>query len=167
MSVLPPHMPAHYIAIRFCVFLALWLLLTKANLGALPFAMVLVPIATLVSLYLFKPNRTYYATLNVLFIPQFLVYFFKESILGGINTALLALNPKAVLQPTLIEMPVKLKNESSRVVFAQVVSLLPGTLSVNLENNTLLVHTLNQNKNATIKALTRCEYMMTRLFSGF
>ncbi len=166
MITLPKNVPLYFIIIRFCVFLMVWLLLTQANLDALSFAVILLPLATLISLYLFKPNHTYYATLNIAFLPRFLVYFVKESLSGGVNTALLAINPRAQLSPTLVTVTVTLENESARVVFAQIVSLLPGTLSVHLDGQTLVVHTLNQNKQDTTKALLKCENMMNKLFSA-
>jgi multicomponent Na+:H+ antiporter subunit E len=74
----------------------------------------------------------------LLFVP----YFLSHSLLGGIDVARRVLARTMRLAPAIVELPLRLPPDSSRAVFVNLVSLLPGTLSMNLEGDTLRVHAL-------------------------
>jgi multicomponent Na+:H+ antiporter subunit E len=70
-------------------------------------------------------------------------YFLKLSITGGIDVAWRTYHPRLPLNPAIIEYPLRLTSLSARNLFVCTVSLLPGTLSAELEDNILFVHVLD------------------------
>jgi multicomponent Na+:H+ antiporter subunit E len=76
---------------------------------------------------------------------SFFCYFFVQSLRGGWDTAKLALIPKSTLSPGVIRYPIDLVNESQIFIFMQVLSLLPGTVSAQLNGRELSIHVLDLN----------------------
>jgi multicomponent Na+:H+ antiporter subunit E len=76
---------------------------------------------------------------------SFFCYFFVQSLRGGWDTAKLALISKSKLSPGVIRYRVDLINESQVFTFMQVLSLLPGTVSAQLNSRELTIHVLDLN----------------------
>jgi multicomponent Na+:H+ antiporter subunit E len=74
-----------------------------------------------------------------LFVP----FFFIQSLRGGLDVARRALHPRLPLNPSLVRYPLRLEETPAQVFMANVVSLLPGTLSADLEGSVLIVHALD------------------------
>lgn len=76
-------------------------------------------------------------------LARFLPYFFWHSLRAGIDVAFRALHPGLPIDPALMRYELHLESNEARVLMADTVTLLPGTLSVSLEEDALLVHVLN------------------------
>lgn len=76
-------------------------------------------------------------------LARFLPYFFWHSLRAGIDVAFRALHPALPIDPAIVRYDLHLDSNEARVLMADTVTLLPGTLSVDLEENVLLVHVLN------------------------
>ncbi|MBB3206869.1 multicomponent Na+:H+ antiporter subunit E [Rhodopirellula rubra] len=90
----------------------------------------------------------------------------KEIVTSNINVARIILSPVMPLRRNLILVPAKQKSEIGRVIFANSITLTPGTVSVRLEGNNILVHGLSLDESADDMAgemgervcrLERCE----------
>lgn len=77
-------------------------------------------------------------------LPSFLGFFLRESIRGGIDVAGRALHWRLPIAPRLIDHRLGLPAGQPRTLMISLVSLLPGTLSVDLlpATNVLRVHVL-------------------------
>ncbi len=78
---------------------------------------------------------------------KFAVYFanlFVEIIQANIQVAKIVLSRKMPISPTLIEFKTNLKDDLSRVILANSITLTPGTLTVDLEGDVYLVHGLTR-----------------------
>lgn len=73
----------------------------------------------------------------------FVPYFIVNSVRGGLDVARRALHPALPLAPAIISYECRLRSATARVFMANVVTLLPGTLSADLDGATLKVHVLN------------------------
>lgn len=73
----------------------------------------------------------------------FVPYFFAASLRGGVDIALRALARRPRIDPGMLTYRTKLPAGAPRVVFADIVSLLPGTLCADLRDDELTVHTLD------------------------
>lgn len=94
-----------------------------------------------------------------LFAPFFLV----QSLRGGVDVARRALHPRLPLNPCLVRYPLCLEEVPAQVFMANVVSLLPGTLSADLEDSVLTVHALDCALPVT-EQLQALESRVARLF---
>ena len=77
-------------------------------------------------------------------LPGFLIFFIKHSLLGGVDVARRVLQKNISIAPVLYEYSMRLPLGFPQVMMANSVGLLPGTLSVEVENNMLTVHVLDK-----------------------
>ncbi len=98
---------------------------------------------------------------------RFLVYFLKESIAGGFDVAWRALHPRLEVRPGWLRYPLTLPAGQPRTLMVSILSLVPGTLSVDLEaNDSLLVHALlDEDPAATLATVKRLEHEIAWFFS--
>lgn len=78
-------------------------------------------------------------------IPQTLVYFtwlFKEIIKANIAVVRAVLSPDMAVSPTLTRIPTPQKTDIGKVMFANSITLTPGTVSVDIQDDHILVHAL-------------------------
>ena len=95
------------------------------------------------------------ALVGVAFIPDFpnvlspmrwvwfLVYvpvFLWELIKANVHMAYLVLHPRLPIKPAILRVPVPLKRDISKVVVANSITLTPGTLSVDVRDDSVYVH---------------------------
>jgi multicomponent Na+:H+ antiporter subunit E len=71
-------------------------------------------------------------------------FFLWELFASGVRVAIDVLRPTLNLTPAVIAVPLDLKNEAAIVLLANMVSLTPGTLSIDLsdDRSCLYVHTM-------------------------
>lgn len=123
-------------ALRVLLFAALWGILSGGQGWA--FGVPVVLLAAAVSCLLMPASR-----LSLPGLARFVPYFAWNSLRGGIDVASRAVHPQMPIEPALLSYEVRLDDAVARVVMANVVTLLPGTLSADLRGHTLVVHVLN------------------------
>ena len=80
-------------------------------------------------------------------VPQFLKYVFllvKEIIKANMAVIKMILTRREVTEPTLVKVHTDLKSETAKVMLANSITLTPGTITVSMEDDTLLVHCLDK-----------------------
>ncbi|MDW7711911.1 MAG: Na+/H+ antiporter subunit E [Deferrisomatales bacterium] len=82
-------------------------------------------------------------------VARFLPYFLWQSLRGGFDVAQRALAPGPPLTPGLLHLPWRLPEGPARVLFANAVSLSPGTLSAALGADGLTVHVLDLDRSVS------------------
>ena len=127
---------------RAGIFALLWLVAAEGNLNAWPLAVAGVAGATAASLWLL-PAKTL-PPISAGGLLRFLAWFVRQSLAGGVQVAWLALQRRPDWQPALIEVPLTLPPGLPRLLFTAALSLMPGTLGVRLQGDTLLVHVLDR-----------------------
>jgi len=129
---------------RLLLFTLLWLVLSGGTRHDLPIALLGIAAATACSIWLWPPG-----TLKPRWqgLPRLTAYFLVSSLKGGVDIAWRALAPSMPLQPEIIALDSKLKSQPAIVLFAWLISLMPGTASVQLEQgNTFRVHVVDLGK---------------------
>lgn len=76
-------------------------------------------------------------------LPGFIAWFLWNSFRGGVDVTLRALKPRLSLQPGFLYYPLRLPHGHARLFLVNVVSLLPGTLSADIEGDELVLHCLD------------------------
>lgn len=77
--------------------------------------------------------------------PRSLLYFrwlFKEIVKANIQVITAVLRPDMEVTPTLVRVPMPQKTDLGKVMFANSITLTPGTVSVNVDGDDILVHAL-------------------------
>lgn len=133
-----------------CVFLMLttfWLILTPIrNLQSI---IIGTSASLLVVLYsrdiAFTDNEMPKYSLRNLFIYiKFILMLLVEIVKSNINVALIVLNPSLPLSPCLIKVPVKFKKDVVKVIYANAVSLTPGTITIEIQEDGFIIHALTK-----------------------
>ena len=101
--------------------------------------------------------------LSLLALAQFIPLFFWESFKGGIDVARRVLGPRLHVAPGLLDYRLGLTLPSARVFFVDLVSLLPGTLSADVQGDRLRVHALDRSVNPA-GDLRRLERLVAAIF---
>jgi multicomponent Na+:H+ antiporter subunit E len=73
----------------------------------------------------------------------FAAFFAWQSVRGALDVARRALDPRLPLKPGFRTVILTLRPDAGRVLLANTISLLPGTLSAEIEGRRLIVHTLD------------------------
>jgi multicomponent Na+:H+ antiporter subunit E len=95
---------------------------------------------------------------------RFAPWFLLHSFLGGLDVALRAFRGPSSLHPGLVTYESVIREPVVRVIFANTVSLMPGTLTARLEGSTLEVHVLDGGADVASK-LAEVEAAVQRAFS--
>ncbi|MCK4258297.1 MAG: Na+/H+ antiporter subunit E [Halanaerobiales bacterium] len=75
----------------------------------------------------------------------FLIFLFKliwEMIKANLKVAYLVLHPKLPISPGMIEFRTRLETDLAKVIYANAITLTPGTLTVEIEDDLFTVHGL-------------------------
>ncbi len=74
----------------------------------------------------------------------FLPWLFKQIALSNIDVARRVLDPRLHISPELFEVEAHQQTDTGRVFYANAITLTPGTVSVRLHENKILVHALTK-----------------------
>jgi len=75
---------------------------------------------------------------------RFWVFLTREIVLANIDVVERIFKPGKNISPQLVEIPLTLKTDLSRVIYANAITLTPGTVSVQLNKETITVHALSK-----------------------
>ena len=151
--------------LRAVLFAVLWWVLVDGDQASWPVGAVVIASAVAVSVLMTGRQRT---------LPwqsgarwgrwlAFFPYFVWKSVLGAVDVAWRAYSPRLPLRPAFYDYPVRLSAERAQVFFADVVSLLPGTLSAELQHRQLTVHALDRTR-PVLRDLALLEERVALLF---
>ena len=155
----------HFIA--SLLLIAFWFLLTEGNLYSLFVGVFFIILSIYASFKLTDKNDkgSHGLYINVMKLPKFIIFFLYQSIKGGVSTAQRVFAIKMNLQPNFIHYPIKhLPSGLPMNLFMNIVSLLPGSVSVIREPTGVLVHVLTVS-NDTLAEIYDCELAICALFN--
>ena len=135
---------------RALLFSIVWWALTDGTAGSWWIGAPAVACATVVSVTLVPPSGIVWRE-----VMGFVLFFLWHSLKGGVDVARRAFDPRMPIAPELIEYPLRLPPGLSQVALINITSLLPGTLSAEIEGQVLKVHVLDSRGDflAGLKAL--------------
>lgn len=135
---------------RALLFSIMWWALTDGTAGSWWIGVPAVACAVIVSVALLPPvGLVWWEVMG--FVP----FFLWHSLKGGTDVAWRAFHPRMPLAPELIEYTLRLSPGLPQVAMINITSLLPGTLSAEIEGPVLKVHVLDSRGEffARLKAL--------------
>ena len=87
-------------------------------------------------------REEYPAHLTILLL-RFWLFLAREVIIANIDVLKRIFKPGKNISPQLFELPLAQKTVLSRVIYANAITMTPGTVSVNLNKETITVHSLS------------------------
>ena len=85
-----------------------------------------------------------YFALRVERLPGYLLWLSWEIVKSNIDVARRILSPSLPVAPSVRWLPASQRIELTRVIYADSITLTPGTLSIDLEDGAVEVHALNE-----------------------
>ncbi|MEA1913184.1 MAG: Na+/H+ antiporter subunit E [candidate division WOR-3 bacterium] len=155
---------------QFIVYFIIWLLLTWSlnyqevivGLGVALLAMILTK--DLFPDELMKLLNPLRLLLAILYIPYLIFYI----ILANFDVAYRVLNPNLPINPGIVKVKTGLKNELARTILANSITLTPGTLTVEVDDDDYYIHWINitseDPKRQKQIIIDRFEWMLRRIF---
>jgi multicomponent Na+:H+ antiporter subunit E len=125
---------------RAAVLAFTWWILTEGAYDSWQIGIPAIIAAIYLDNRLFRP-KTYRWSLGGLIVLA--LYFLKLSVTSGIDVVWRTYHPRLPLNPAMVEYPLRLIPAAARNLFVCTVSLLPGTLSAELGDHSLVVHVLD------------------------
>ena len=78
------------------------------------------------------------------YLIQFLYHLVKEIVIANFATMRLVCTSNRVVEPMLIQFDTQLKSDTSKFLLANAITLTPGTITVAMTEDDLLVHCLDK-----------------------
>jgi multicomponent Na+:H+ antiporter subunit E len=128
------------VLLRVILLAGWWMVLSRGDIASWLVGVPIVTVATWVSVRLVPAVRWRWSLRGAL---QFGAFFARQSLLGGIDVAGRALHPGLPIRPGFASAPMRLPHGAARICLINVISLLPGTLAVDMEGDTLTLHTID------------------------
>lgn len=75
-----------------------------------------------------------------------------QIILSALNVTKIILNPSLPISPTLTRVKMSQRSDVARVTYANSITLTPGTISVDLEGDEILVHAITSENASDVEA---------------
>ncbi|GAB6191404.1 Na+/H+ antiporter subunit E [Desulfocastanea catecholica] len=148
---------------RLVLYTVLWWGLSEGRLPNILPALGVIALTTGVSFYCIPPGRW---NIRVTELPGFLLFFLVQTFLAGMDVARRAFHPRLPLAPKVITYTLQLPRQSAKIFFVWTVSLLPGTASISLKGNQVLIHVLDKHQ-AQQEKLQSIEERIAYLFGSF
>lgn len=126
---------------RALLFAMLWWLLAEGRVDGWLMGSLAVMAATWASLVLYPPAAP---GLRLGALPGLLTYFLFNSVRGGWQVAGMARRGRQALRPAFLELPLNLPAGAPRILLTYALSLMPGTVGVELAGERLRLHVLHQ-----------------------
>lgn len=77
-------------------------------------------------------------------LPAYLLWLSREIVKANIDVARRVVDPRLPIDPRLVEVRASQRGDLARVIFANSITLTPGTISVDLGADHILVHSLSR-----------------------
>jgi multicomponent Na+:H+ antiporter subunit E len=77
------------------------------------------------------------------FIAIYVPLFLYKMVLSNIDVAYRVLSPRMPINPRIVKVPTNLKGDVAKLILANSITLTPGTLSLDVEDDGVLVHWIN------------------------
>lgn len=97
-------------------------------------------------------------------VPVYWTWLFREIVKANIDVAKRIISPRLPISPTLITLKTSQTTEFGQVIYANAITLTPGTVSLRIDKDTIEVHALSEALAADLEKGTMDR--MTTWFEG-
>ncbi len=96
--------------------------------------------------------------------PFFLIRLAWDVLRANINLAYILLRPRLEIDPTIVSFKSELRGDFRKTILADSITVTPGTLTLDVKGDELLVHCLTPSHRKGLLQNRHCERMVLRLF---
>jgi len=91
---------------------------------------------------LISSNKQLNLRKNILHWIFYIIILLKEIIVSNIHVAKIVLSPKIQITPQVVIIKTKIKSDFNKTVYANSITLTPGTLTISMDRDKIAVHCL-------------------------
>ncbi|MGB8952522.1 MAG: Na+/H+ antiporter subunit E [Candidatus Aminicenantales bacterium] len=142
--------------ILFVLLFGLWLLMSghydlfHISFGFLCSWLVILMNLRLNKYFFIQENTRLYTPLRVVRLLFYIPWLIWQIVVASLQVAAVVLNPRMPVDPSLVRFKTKLPNTASRVILANSITLTPGTITLELNEDEFLVHSLLEASSSSI-----------------
>lgn len=144
---------------RLAIFSLLWFALVGSDNASWIVGAPAVVLSTALSLMLASSPPV---NIRLAGLVRFIPFFLQQSFHGGIDVMHRTLSFRQLLDPGMVSYTTLLPEGPARIFFVNTISLLPGTLSADLQGKQITIHTLDQGRPVWAN-IQRLEYHVAAL----
>jgi len=75
---------------------------------------------------------------------SYTIILIKEIFISNFNVAKIVLSPKLIISPQIVIINTKIKSDFHKTIFANSITLTPGTLTISMDSDNITVHCLKE-----------------------
>jgi multicomponent Na+:H+ antiporter subunit E len=98
-------------------------------------------------------------------LPAFWGWLLQEVVKSSLDVARIILTPSLPISPTIVELPAATSTEAGRAILGNSITLSPGTVTIDVHGDRLLVHCLTRESALALKEL-EAQRRLARLEQG-
>lgn len=127
--------------LRILLFSLLWWSMAEGDLRVWWLGAIAVAAAVWASRRLLPPPQ---GRIRLPALLGLIAYFIGHSVMAGVQVSLMALRGRRSLRPAMVTVATTLQAGMPRLVLANLISLMPGSVCVGMEDDRLLLHVLDE-----------------------
>lgn len=125
------------------LYLLFWIVLSEnVKAETLCIGIIISLIVTSLNKILLQSDKLLYSKKNIVLWIYYTIILIKEILVSNINVAKIVLSPKLEISPQVIIIRTKIKSDFNKTIFANSITLTPGTLTISLDGDKIAVHCL-------------------------
>ena len=74
----------------------------------------------------------------------YIIMLIKEIVVSNLNVAKIVLSPKIIISPQIVTINTKIKSDFHKTIYANSITLTPGTLTISMDRDNITVHCLKE-----------------------
>jgi multicomponent Na+:H+ antiporter subunit E len=126
---------------RIIIFSLVWFALTGADTASWLFGIPAVLMASYISLLVAPPAVLKISVAGAI---SFIPFFLLQSLYSGVDVMRRSTSPRLPINPGLMQYQTYLPEGAPRIFLVNTISLLPGTLSAEIQDNNVTVHIIDK-----------------------
>jgi len=124
------------------LYLLFWIILSQnTKVETLCVGIIISLLITILNINLINNKRLNFKK-NIVQWISYTIFLIKEIIVSNFNVAKIVLSPHVVISPQVVIIETKIKSDFHKAIFANSITLTPGTLTISLDRDKIAVHCL-------------------------
>lgn len=125
------------------LYLLFWIVISQnAKIETLCIGIIISLLVATLNKDLMGNNRKVNFRKNSILWISYTILMLKEILVSNLNVAKIVLSPKIVISPQIVTIKTKIKSDFHKTIFANTLTLTPGTLTISMDGDKIDVHCL-------------------------
>ena len=125
------------------LYILFWMVLSEsAKAQTLCIGIIISLLVTILNKDLMRKDIQLNFKKNILNWITYIITLIKEILVSNFNVAKIVLSPKILISPQIVTIKTKIKSDFHKTIFANTITLTPGTLAISMDGDKIVVHCL-------------------------